>query len=64
MFQASLCPSSGALDRILLQMVFVLDVLAGVLGSQEAGRVHCVHTACFPTSQDTSQHIKYKNHLQ
>jgi len=27
---------------------FQPDVLAGVLGSQEAGRVHCVHSAHGP----------------
>ena len=42
MFQASLCPSSGALDRIYCIWFSAVDVLAGVLGSQEAGSVHNV----------------------
>jgi hypothetical protein len=44
-----------------------LNVLAGVLGRREAGRVHCVeavfqiytvYTTCLPASQDSSQHPK------
>ena len=37
MFRASLCPSSGALDRILLHMVFITRC-----AGREAGRLHCV----------------------
>ena len=42
MFQASLRPSSGAPDRMFCIWFSSLDVLSGVLGSQEAGPVHCV----------------------
>jgi len=34
MFQASLCPSSGALDRILLHMVFSNGCAGWCLGKQ------------------------------
>jgi len=40
MFQASLCPSSEAQDLRYCIWYSALDVLAGVLVSREAGRVH------------------------
>jgi len=45
MFRASLCPSSGALDRIWFS---ALNVLAGVLGSQETDRVHSITRSSAP----------------
>jgi len=44
MFQASLCPSSGALDRILLHLVFTIRCAGWSLGKPGTGRVHTVHT--------------------
>ena len=40
-----------------------LNVLAGVLGSKEAGLLHSIEAViglmtCLPASQDSSQHIK------
>ena len=71
MFRMLVHPSSGTCD-LFVELFYglyccgsmcvgvtvwfsALDVLAGVMGSREASRVH---TACFPASQDSSQHIK------
>ena len=42
MFRASLCPSSGDQDRVLLHMVSALVVLAVVVCSWVVSCVHCV----------------------
>ena len=57
MFQGSLCPSSGALDRMSLHCIWfsALDVLAGVLGSREADRVHCAQCLVKPGSRPCAQ---------
>jgi len=51
MFRAPLCPSSKARGRILLNMVFSTQGLAGVLGGRKAGRVHSVDGGCYSVEQ-------------
>ena len=60
MFRASLCPSSGALDWVWFS---VLDVLAGVLGSREAVRVHCAQLCTVHTCAPEDGHNDARNML-
>ena len=60
MFRESLCPSSGTLDLFYCIWFSALDVVAGVVGSREAGRVHSAHglLPCFPRHQAAHQVLK------
>ena len=55
MFRASLCPSSGEQERVLLHMVFCTDCV----GCSNI-KLHTVHTAYDPAPHNHSQHNQYR----